>query len=286
MSKGKKKQGPGGKEGLRKEFYYLGAAYIRGLNKSRERDIIHTEADMRIAIITAMAEETLPIIKKLGGVVAEDVVSGVAIKQIETGKHTIYLATSGIGEIRAALAVQMLVDLFDIEAVLNFGFVGALAKNLSVGELVLVERAVHYQFDISAVDGLPAGCYDGKNEPYFYLNSELISKVRTALPHPLKTVTAASGDVFVADSATKNRLRDTFFGDICEMEIAGICLAAERNGLPVFSMKVVSDGADENAKVSFGEVLEKGLSKYEELLPVVLDELSDGYRDAKPPVKV
>ena len=241
---------------------------------------------MRIGIITAMAEETIPILAKLGGVVAEDNVSGVAIKQIETGKHTVYLATSGIGEIRAALAVQLLVDLFDIEAVLNFGFVGSLNKNLPVGELVLVGRAVHYQFDISAVDGLPAGCYDGKDEPYFYTDRDIIAGVQNALPHPLRTVTAASGDIFVADNALKNRLRDTFFGDICEMEIAGICLAAERNHIPVFSMKVISDGADEKATESFGEVLEKGLSKYEHLLPVVLDVLADEASRAKPPVKV
>lgn len=241
---------------------------------------------MRIGIITAMAEETVPILAKLGGVVAEDSVSGVAIKQIETGKHTVYLATSGIGEIRAALAVQLLVDLFDIEAVLNFGFVGSLNKSIPVGELVLVDRAVHYQFDIGAVDGLPAGCYDGKDDPYFYTDRELMSKVQNALPHPFRTVTAASGDVFVADSALKNRLRDTFFGDICEMEIAGICLAAERNHIPVFSMKVVSDGADEEATVSFGEVLEKGLSKYEHLLPVVLEVMGGAENRAKPPVKV
>lgn len=241
---------------------------------------------MRIAIITAMAEETLPILEKTGGVVAEDSVSGVAIKQIETGRHTIYLATTGIGEIRAATAVQMLVDLFDVEAVLNFGFVGSLNRSIPVGELVLVERAVHYQFDISAVDGLPAGCYDGKKEPYFYLDKTLLGKVQAALPRPMRTVTAASGDVFVADNKLKTMLRDTFFGDICEMEIAGICLAAERNNVPVFSMKVVSDGADENAKMSFGEVLEKGLSKYENLLPIVLDALSDDGNRAKPPAKI
>lgn len=264
----------------------LGIISKSTLNYGAKRSIIVSEVYMRIGIITAMAEETVPILAKLGGVVAEDSVSGVAIKQIETGKHTVYLATSGIGEIRAALAVQLLVDLFDIEAVLNFGFVGSLNKSIPVGELVLVDRAVHYQFDIGAVDGLPAGCYDGKDDPYFYTDRELMSKVQNALPHPLRTVTAASGDVFVADSALKNRLRDTFFGDICEMEIAGICLAAERNHIPVFSMKVVSDGADEEATVSFGEVLEKGLSKYEHLLPVVLEVMGGAENRAKPPVKV
>ena len=241
---------------------------------------------MRIAIITAMAEETTPILEKLGNVVAEDVVSGVKIKQIETGKHTVYLATSGIGEIRAALAVQLLVDLFDVEAVLNFGFVGSLNREIPVGELVLVERAVHHQFDISAVNGVPLGFYDDKDTPYFYPDGTLLEKVQSALPRRLRTVTAASGDKFVADGETKEFLRETFFADICEMEIAGICLAAERNGLPVFSMKVVSDGADESATVSFGEVLEKGLSKYEHLLPYVLDALSDDKKRPDPPAKI
>lgn len=241
---------------------------------------------MRIAIITAMAEETTPILRKLGNVVAEDSVSGVKIKQIETGKHTVYLATSGIGEIRAALALQLLVDLFDIEAVLNFGFVGSLNRDISVGELVVVERAVHYQFDISAVNGVPIGSYDGRDEPYFYTDKTLLEKVQTRLPHPLRKVTAASGDKFVADSETKSFLKDTFFADICEMEIAGICLAAERNGVPVFSMKVVSDGADEAATVSFAEVLEKGLSKYEKLLPHVLDALADENKPSNPPAKI
>lgn len=230
---------------------------------------------MRIGIITAMAEETLPIFQKLGNVVAEVTVSGVTVRQIEAEGHTVYLATSGIGEIRAAMAVQLLADLFDIEAVLNFGFVGSLNSALKVGELVLVERAVHHQFDISAVNGTVLGCYDGHDSPYFVTDKTIRDKVSSLLPKPLRTVTAASGDKFVADSVTKKFLRKTFDADICEMEIAGICLAAERNEIPVFSMKVVSDGADEEATESFGEVLEKGLSKYEELLPYVLNALSD-----------
>lgn len=241
---------------------------------------------MRIGIITAMAEETLPILAKLGNVVAEDTVSGVALKQIETEDHTVYLATSGIGEIRAALAVQLMADLFDIETVLNFGFVGSLNPALATGELVLVEKAVHHQFDISAVDNIPLGCYDDKETPYFAADRKILDNVLSRLPKRLKTVTAASGDKFVADSVTKKYLRETFSADICEMEIAGICLAAERNNIPVFSMKVISDGADEGATESFSEVLEKGLSKYEAMLPYVLTALAENKPNSMPPAKV
>ena len=59
---------------------------------------------MRIAIVTAMAEETLPIFQKLGNVVDQSTIAGVAISKIELDGDTIYLATSGVGEIKAALA--------------------------------------------------------------------------------------------------------------------------------------------------------------------------------------
>ena len=252
---------------------------------------------MRIGIVTAMVEETVPIITKLGGVVAEDNIAGVRIVQIEAGGHTVYLANSGIGEIRAALAVQLLVDLFDIEVVLNFGFVGSLTGSLLVGETVIAGRAVHHQFDLSAVDGTPAGEYDGRGTVFFETDREIADRFLAALPSPLRVVTVASGDKFVGDRETKKRLRDEFGADICEMELAGICLAAERNGIPVFSLKVVerngipvfslkvvSDAADESAPVSFAEVVGKGLTEYEKLLPELLGALSGVSRSSRPPV--
>ena len=246
--------------------------------------ILTTGGIMRIGIITAMAEETLPVMNKLGGIVAEDFIAGVRIIQIEAEGHTVYLANSGIGEIRAALAVQMLVDLFDIEAVLNFGFVGSLNKRIPVGEMVIAERAVHHQFDITAVDNVPVGKYDNRDSVYFETSREIAERVQNKLSSPLRKVTVASGDKFVGDSETKKHLHDAFGADISEMELAGICLAAEPNNIPVFSLKVVSDGADENATVSFGEILEKGLTRYEELLPDVLRALAGVRPAAQPPV--
>ena len=70
---------------------------------------------MRIGIITALAEEMMPIYRKLGAVVAESKIHGARVRQIELDGETIYLATCGVGEINAAVTAQMLVDLFDVE---------------------------------------------------------------------------------------------------------------------------------------------------------------------------
>ena len=64
---------------------------------------------MRIGIITALAEETLPIYTKLGTLVQQSVIAGVNIYSIDTNNDKIYLACSGAGEIRAAQATQMLI---------------------------------------------------------------------------------------------------------------------------------------------------------------------------------
>ena len=236
---------------------------------------------MRIAIITAMAEETLPIFKKLGNVVAQNTISGVAISQIEYDGDTIYLATSGVGE--AALAVQLLVDLFDVEAVLNFGFVGAVNKNLDLCELVVPRRVVHYQFDVTGVDtDRSVGQYSGMRDNYFYLDETLICNALANIGKQMKLVTVASGDVFVTNDDEKRRLAKDFGADICEMELAGIAIACERNNLPLFSVKVVSDKAGEGANVSFLSIVEKGVAGYEKILPEILKAVKDGATSLPP----
>ncbi len=241
---------------------------------------------MRIGIVTAMAEETLPIYLKVGTIVGEGVVGGATVREIKYEDNTLYLATSGIGELRAALTAQLLKDIFEVEVILNFGFVGAINPKLNVGELVIVGAIVHHQFDISAVDGNKAvGHYDGREDLYFSCDAEIISRVQSALGSPLPVVVDASGDKFIASAEEKNRLRRTFAADICEMEAAGLALACERNNLPLFSLKVVSDKADENAIISFAEVLRKGMTKYEKLLPIIIKAINCDSEKPLPPAR-
>lgn len=237
---------------------------------------------MRIGIVTAMAAESLPIYQKLGNVTAQSSISGAYIRKIDIGENTIYLATSGVGEIKAALAVQLLKDLFDVEVILNFGFVGALRKGLAVGELVLAEKVCHYQFDTSKLDGTEVGQYDDKEDKYFYLDASLIERVLAAVKTDIRQVTVASGDVFVGDAAEKQRLADDFSADICEMELAGLAIACERNRIPLLSIKVISDKADGSAHESFTDVLKRGLSRYEEILPTVLQAVTGAVKPLPP----
>lgn len=240
---------------------------------------------MKIAIITAMAEETLPILQHLGNMVAESTISGVLVRQIEIGGNTVYLATSGVGEIKAALTVQLLVDLFDIDVVLNFGFVGALNPKLSVGEIVACRRVCHYQFDVTQVDtDRTVGQYSGMKDNFFYLDPALLTAVLSAVGKPIKAVSVASGDKFVGCKKDKDKILKLVDCDICEMELAGLAIACERNKLPLFSAKVVSDNADDTAGESFVTIAEKGMKQFGDMLPHILNAVN-GNISPLPPVK-
>lgn len=224
---------------------------------------------MKIGIITAMADETTPLYQKMGKATGEINVAGVTIFKFEIDGNEIFLVRSGVGEIRAAMTFQLLVDRFEVDAVLNFGFVGSLDNRFEVGDLVLAEKVVHYQFDTSAIDNVPAGQYDGNDSVFFSVDNGLIEKVQKELDTKLPQVVVASGDKFIASREDKEHLR-TFGADICEMECAGLVIASVRNNVPLLSIKVISDKADERADISFGEVVRRGLTRYEQIFPAVL----------------
>lgn len=232
---------------------------------------------MKIAIVTAMFLEMVPILNKLG--TAEEVYSfcGVDVYRYAWQGHSLYLAQSGVGEIRAAITVQLLVDKFAVDAVINFGLAGSLCKTLQVGELVLVDRVCHYQFDTSRLDGTKVGQYEHKSDVYFHMDEAIIRVLNGALPVPLRLGAVASGDVFVADPQQKQYLADAFGCALCEMEMAGIALACERNGVALTSIKAISDLADDSADISFAQIVQMGVTHYESILPTVLQSVASIY---------
>lgn len=66
------------------------------------------------------------------------------------------------------------------------------------------------------------------------------------------------------------------------MELAGLAIACERNNVPLFSLKVVSDKAEEGATESFLSIVEKGVAGYEKILPAILKAVTSGATSLPP----
>lgn len=202
----------------------------------------------KIGLIVAVEDEALR--QKYGE--GYDLQDGHGTVLYQTRQCQVYALHSGAGEIFAASATQYLIDRYEVATVLNYGVVGACTEDMRAGDTCIVGRVVHHQYDVSGVDGVPAGRYLEYPEIWIPVNEELLEKA-TATRSDLRVVTCASGDKFMSDPAEKLRLNEEFGADICDMEAAAILLTCDRNQVPCLLIKTVSDGVRGGASEYWSE---------------------------------
>ena len=178
---------------------------------------------------------------------------GFDIMKYKCNNYELIIAKSGEGELAAAAAVEHLISRHGVDMVVNFGVVGGLTPEMSKAKTCIVERVVHYQFDISEIDPVKVGQHIGYDDIYLYPDKSLFKKAIELHPE-LLPVTCASGDRFVGKAEDKAALNRDFGAEICEMEAAGVVLTCDRCGIPCLLIKTVSDGITGGAEEFSKEV--------------------------------
>ncbi len=103
----------------------------------------------KIGIIAAMNEEMQEIKNIMNDIKEKNIYNlNFFVGQIE--KKECVLVECGIGKVNAARTTQILIDNFDIEFIVNIGTAGATSKNLNITDVVIGEKLVQYDFDLTA----------------------------------------------------------------------------------------------------------------------------------------
>ncbi len=201
---------------------------------------------MKIGMIVAVQGEIEAMLKKIGMPMSEEKFPGYEVKMYLVSGHELYVTQSGAGEISAAAATQMLISVYNVSLIVNFGVVGGLTPDMRLSQTAVVTKAVHYDFDTSAIDNCEVGRYLDYPDVYIPANEALYSLACQVEPK-LMPVICASADKFVDDPAAKLDLNARFGAHICDMETAGILLTANRNQVPALLIKAVSDSVEGGA---------------------------------------
>lgn len=165
----------------------------------------------------------------------------------------VVLTVCGIGKVFAAMAAQTLILRYGVRAVINTGVAGTLTDRLSIGDIAIAEKVVQHDMDTSAI-GDPVGLISGLNQVYMAADAELCARIAAVIDGMgirRAAGTVASGDVFVADSAKKAYIRDTFGAIACEMEGAAIGQVCTVNKIPFAVIRAISDGGNEEASMDY-----------------------------------
>lgn len=200
-----------------------------------------------------VAVEMSSVLDRYGKAETEERFGGFKVLRYKMDGYELFIVNSGVGELAAAAAAQLLIDRFSVELIVNFGVVGGLTEDMGEMRTCIVEKLVHYDFDLSEIDNVEPGKYPDYDSVYIPLDEKLIRKA-TALAPELKRVICASADKFIGTAEKKRALHQRFGADICEMEAAGIVLTCNRNSVPCLSIKTVSDGVDGGAEAFYAQV--------------------------------
>lgn len=207
-----------------------------------------------IGIIGAMEEEVAILKDKM------EIQEVVTKASMEFCRGTLYgkqvvVVRSGIGKVNAGICTQILADVFQVSHVINTGIAGSLQKEINIGDLVVSTDALQHDMDATQF-GYQKGEIPRLGCLSFAADERLVQLAKEACRavNPDIQVFAGrvvSGDQFVADRETKEKIKSWSQGLCTEMEGAAIAQAAYLNEIPFVILRAISDKADDSASVDY-----------------------------------
>ena len=226
---------------------------------------------MKFGIIAAMEEELKTLLLTLEDK-KEVVVLGKTYFEGRISRHEVVLVQSGIGKVLSAMSVAILAETFGVDAIINTGSAGAVSEGLAIGDVVIADRLVYHDVDVTAF-GYAYGQMAGQ-ELYFLADSELMAKLQAVLAQEGQASylgLIATGDSFIADPDRVAAIKHHFPEVLAvEMEGAAIAQAAQAAGKPFLVIRAMSDTAQGDANITFDEfILEAGKRSAQTLLALL-----------------
>ena len=221
--------------------------------------------DKYIGIIVATPEE-MEELKKIMIESEKITIFNLDFYKGKINKQNYVLVKCGVGKVNAARTTQILIDKFNIESIINVGVAGGLSNNISIGDIVIGEKLVQHDFDITPF-GYEKG-YISETGKFFESDKELIEKCMQVKIDNIQIIlgTIASGDIFCTDIKMKEMIRTEFNGDCVEMEGASIAQTAYLCNVPFLVIRAISDIPNGNNQIDYDKFVKKAAKNCAEFI--------------------
>ncbi len=208
----------------------------------------------RIGIIGAMEEEVAALKEQMTEVTVKKKAS-MEFNHGNLNGHEVVVVRSGIGKVNAGICAQILVDDFQVEAIINTGIAGSLRAEINIGDIVISTDALQHDMDAQEF-GYEPGQIPRMDVLSFTADEALIAQAEASchVVNPALGVfkgRVVSGDQFIADKKIKESIIRKFGGYCTEMEGAAIAQAAYLNSVPFVVIRAISDKADDSASMDY-----------------------------------
>ena len=209
-----------------------------------------------IGIIGAMEEEVNALKRKIEIKEIKSIAGMSFLEGTLEGKEVV-VVKCGIGKVNAAVCTQILIDKFEVSAIINTGVAGGLYPKINIGDIVISSDTVQHDVD-AVVFGYEKGAIPRMDTTFFEADQKLVEIAKKAAEkvkgdHDVYVARIASGDQFISSMTVKEDIYSTFTAYCAEMEGAAIAHTCYLNKVPFVIIRAISDKADQNADENFDE---------------------------------
>ena len=231
---------------------------------------------MKIGIICAGDEELspfLPMIKDCKTV--EKAMLKFHIGRI-AGMEVVALF-SGVCKVNAAIGVQLLVDLFGADMIINSGTAGGMDPGLNIFDIVISTEVCYHD----VAPDILTEFHPWMESVFFKADLKLISLSKTAVKkiRPDGKVVwgrMATGESFITDEG-RLRINQEFSPLTVDMETASIAHVCYVNRIPFLSIRCITDTAEHSGLDNFDENCAKASVIAKDITVALLTEIKNSY---------
>ncbi|MBQ8150332.1 MAG: 5'-methylthioadenosine/S-adenosylhomocysteine nucleosidase [Clostridia bacterium] len=207
---------------------------------------------MRIGIICAGDREVAPFLP----LIEDDHITEKAMLTFHEGAIRGVPAVclySGVCKVNAAIATQILIDTFHVDAVINAGTAGGMDERLQIFDTVICTEAAYHD----VAPDLLTEFHPWLENQFFQADPELLQLARTAA-----TEAAAAGHVYFGRMVTgeafitdegRQRINEGYAPLSVDMETAAIAHVCYVNRIPFLAIRTITDTPSHSGAAHFEE---------------------------------
>ena len=218
-----------------------------------------------IGIIVAEEKELKEVLKLVDSSEVINIYEKEFYKGFINDKEVV-VVKSNVGKVNSARVCQILIDNFNPSLVINVGTAGSVDNRLEIGDIVVADKLVQYDFDVTPF-GRKLGEIENVGE-FISVDEKLLSLFKNL---NVTIGCIASGDKFIINNEEKDNVRNVFNALCIEMEGASIAQVCYLDSIPFLVVRSITDKKDGSSKVEFETFLESSSKKVAELLKEILN---------------
>lgn len=182
---------------------------------------------------------------------------------------------SGVCKVNAAIAAQILIDTYRVDAIINAGTAGGMQQGLNILDTVISTEVAYHD----VAPELLTEFHPWLESVYFKADEKLLALSRMAveklgLQKSVCWGRMATGEAFISDEG-RSEINARFAPCTVDMETAAVAHVCYVNGIPFLAIRSITDTAEHSGSDHFEENCCAAAERARDITVALLAELHD-----------